>query len=109
MNITSLNQNIIFQKLSAVADTLGNRTNHFEDYYSCHALVSGSGNETEAAGQTSPKETTDFTVRWCKALNTVTSDGFRILSDGKIYNILYVDLMGGRRRTLKFHCERTRS
>lgn len=109
MNIASLNQNVIFQKLSAVTDAFGNHTNRFENYYSCHAIMSGSGNETEAAGQTSPKETADFTVRWCKALNVVSPDAFRILSDGKIYNILYVDLMGGRRRTLKFHCERTRS
>lgn len=109
MNITSLNRNVTFQKLSTVADAFGNHTNRFKDYYACHAAASSSGNEIEAAGQTSPKETADFTVRWCKALNVVTPDAFRILSDGKIYNILYVDLMGGRRRTLKFHCERTRS
>lgn len=109
MNIALLNRRVTFQKLSALSDIFGNHTNQFKDYFTCFATMSGTGNETEAAGRFIEQETADFTVRWCKALSTVTPENFRILSGEKIYNILYVDLMGGKHRALKFHCERTRS
>lgn len=108
MNIAALNLPITFQKQTVVKDKIGNHTTTIEDYFTCYATVSGAGNETDAAGLTIPKETLDFTVRWCRELAAVTSDGFRILSNGKLYNILYVDPMGNHHRSLKFHCERIR-
>jgi uncharacterized phage protein (predicted DNA packaging)/SPP1 family predicted phage head-tail adaptor len=78
------------------------------DYITCWATASGSGNETDAAGTTNPQETIDFTTRWCRALSEVTSDGYRIIADGKLYNILYVNPMGYKHNSLKFHCERVK-
>jgi SPP1 family predicted phage head-tail adaptor len=84
MRIADLNLRITFQKMSVVTDKYGNHTNAYKDYFSCYATASGSGNEASEAGVTTPKETIDFTVRWYKALDTVTSDSFRIKAGNKI-------------------------
>ena len=105
MDIAAMNLRITFQKQEVVKDKYGNHTTEQADYMTCWATASGSGNETEAAGTTNPLETIDFTTRWCEALSKVTSDGYRIIADGKIYNILYVNPMGYKHNSLKFHCE----
>ena len=108
MRIADLNLRITFQKMSVVTDKYGNHTNAYKNYFSCYATASGSGNEASEAGVTTPKETIDFTVRWYKALDTVTSDSFRIKVGNNSYNILYVNPMGNHRKCMKFHCERMR-
>ena len=108
MDIAALNLRITFQKLTVETDKYGNHTESQAEYITCWATASGSGNETNEAGTTNPKETIDFTTRWCKALSLVTSDNYRIIADGKLYNILYVNPMGYKHRSLKFHCERVK-
>ena len=49
-----------------------------------------------------------FTIRFCKRVAEVTADGFRILFGGEIYNIVAVDHMNYRKKTLKFRCEKAR-
>ena len=49
-----------------------------------------------------------FTVRFCKQAAEVTTDGFRILFDGEVYNIVSVDHMNYRKKALKFRCEKAR-
>ena len=51
MEIALLNVKVTFQKNSVVSDSIGNRKNVWEDYYTCHATVSGeSGQERATAG-----------------------------------------------------------
>ena len=67
MEIALLNVKVTFQKNSAVADDIGNRKNVWEDYYTCHATVSGeSGQEKAVAGLTVAEADIAFTVRFCK-------------------------------------------
>lgn len=108
MEIGALNLRITFQRQVVEKDQIGNHTVRGSDYISCWATASGSGTEEEDAGTTNPKETIDFTTRWCKALSEVTSEEYRIIADGKLYNILYVNPMGYQHRSLKFHCERAK-
>ena len=49
-----------------------------------------------------------FTVRFCKRAAEVTADGFRILFQGEIYNIVAVDHMNYKKKALKFRCEKAR-
>ena len=49
-----------------------------------------------------------FTIRFCKLAAEVTADGFRILFGGETYNIVAVDHMNYRKKTLKFRCEKAR-
>ena len=109
MEISLLNVKVTFQKNSVVADDIGIRSNVWEDYYTCHATVSGEGgNEKAAAGLTVVDSDIAFTIRFCKRAAEVTTDGFRILFGGEIYNIVAVDHMNYRKKTLKFRCEKAR-
>ena len=109
MEIALLNVTVIFQKNSVVADDIGNHRNVWEDYYTCHATVSGEGgNEKTAAGLTVVDSDIAFTIRFCKRAAEVTADGFRILFGGETYNIVAVDHMNYRKKALKFRCEKAR-
>ena len=109
MEIALLNVKVTFQKNSVVADDIGNRRNVWEDYYTCHATVNGEGgNEKAAAGLTVVDSDIAFTIRFCKRAAEVTADGFRILFGGETYNIVAVDHMNYRKKTLKFRCEKAR-
>ena len=109
MEIVLLNVKVTFQKNSVVADDIGNRRNVWEDYYTCHATVSGEGGkEKAAAGLTVADSDIAFTVRFCKQAAEVTTDGFRVLFGGEIYNIAAVDHMNYKKKTLKFRCEKAR-
>ena len=109
MEISLLNVKVTFQKNSVVADDIGNRRNVWEDYYTCHATVSGEGgNEKAAAGLTIVDSDIAFTIRFCKRAAEVTADGFRILFGSEIYNIVAVDHMNYRKKALKFRCKKAR-
>ena len=109
MEVSLLNVKVTFQKNSVVADDIGNRRNVWEDYYTCHATVNGEGgNEKAAAGLTVVDSDIAFTIRFCKRAAEVTADGFRILFGGETYNIVAVDHMNYRKKTLKFRCEKAR-
>ena len=109
MEIALLNAKVTFQKNSVAADDIGNRRNVWEDYYTCHATVSGEGGkEKAAAGLTVADSDIAFTVRLCKQAAEVTTDGFRVLFGGEIYNIAAVDHMNYKKKTLKFRCEKAR-
>ena len=109
MKISLLNEKILFQKNSVVSDVIGNRKNVWEDYYSCFATIGGeSRNEKAEAGQTIDDVGITFTVRYCSQLVDIVSTGFRILFRGEIYNILSVDHMNYKKRSLKFRCEKAR-
>ena len=109
MEIALLNVKITFQKNSVVPDAIGNRKNIWTDYYTCHATVSGEGgNEKAAAGLTVAESDIAFTVRFCKRAAEVTADGFRIVFNGETYNIVSVDHMNYKKKSLKFRCEKER-
>lgn len=59
------------------SDEIGNRTNIWKDYYTCHATVSGeNGSEQNTAGQTVEDGKADFTIRYCKKAAGIDSTGF---------------------------------
>ena len=58
---------ITFQEALVESDEIGNRTNTWKDYYTCHATVRGeNGSEQNTAGQTVEDGKVDFTIRYCK-------------------------------------------
>lgn len=109
MKVSLLNEKIMIQKSVVQSDSIGNRKNAWEDYYSCFATVGGeSGNEKAEAGQIVDGASITFTVRYCNQLVGIMSTGFRILFRGEIYNILSVDHMNWKKKSLKFRCEKAR-
>ena len=109
MKVSLLNEKILFQKSAVISDAIGNRKNTWEDYYSCFATIDGeSSNEKSEAGQTIDDVGITFSVRYCSQLVDIVSTGFRILFRGEIYNILSVDHMNYKKKSLKFRCEKVR-
>ena len=109
MKISLLNEKIMIQKTVVTSDDIGNRKNAWEDYYSCFATIGGEGGSEKAeAGQTLDGANITFTVRYYSGLVNIVSTGFRILFRGEIYNILSVDHMNWKKKSLKFRCEKAR-
>lgn len=109
MKIALLNEKIMIQRAVVQKDSIGNRKNIWEDYYSCFATIGGEGGSEKAeAGQTVDGASVTFTVRYCNQLVDIVSTGFRILFRGEIYNILSVDHMNWKKKSLKFRCEKAR-
>lgn len=106
MKVTGFRVRIMIQKNETVTDRLGNHSSAWTDYFSCWASATEqTGDESEEASRTREEDRMDFTVRYCSETAEVTSKGYRILLDGRIYNITHVDDMGFRKRSRKFRAE----
>lgn len=109
MEIALLNVKVTFQKNEIVTDNIGNHKNVWVDCYTCHATVGGeSGSEQVAAGTTVENADISFTVRFCKATDVVTTTEYRIFFRGDIYNILSIDHMNYKHKSIKFRCQKER-
>lgn len=109
MDIAHLNAKILFQASSVTVDAVRNHKNVWTDYYSCHATVSGGGGSEKAvAGMIATESDLAFTVRYCKTTAGITADGFRVLFDGGVYNIVAIDLLNLKKKALKFKCRKAR-
>ncbi len=106
MDIAALNVEVTFQKNTVVTDEVGNHKNIWTDYFTCHATVgTGTGTESNGAATVNPEESMDFTTRYCSELAAVESTKYRILMQGRIYDMVYVNPMGYKRNSLKFNCK----
>lgn len=72
MDIALMNEKVVFQKCSVVADRIGNRRNEWTDEYCCFATIGGEGlassREAETAGTVVEDVGMTVTVRYCKRL-----------------------------------------
>ena len=72
------------------------------------ATMSGkSAEETQEAGHTEEADRLDVTVRWSSETAAVNSKQYRVLLNGRIYNILGIDDMGFRHNSRKLFCQLT--
>ena len=108
MNIAGLRVRITIQKNVTAVDRIGNHTSVWTDYFSCWATAVASGKsaeETEHAATTQEADRLDITVRWSSETAAVDSKQYRVLLNGRIYDILNVDDMGFRRNSRKLHTQ----
>lgn len=109
MEISLLNVRITVQKTTVVVDEIGNRKNEWTDYFSCYATVSGEGGrEISVAGTTVDGSDISFSVRYCRKTSAVNNTEYRVLFQGEIYNILSVDHMNFKKKSMKFRCQKAR-
>lgn len=110
MNIALLNERIQIQKSEVTSDAIGNRISSWKDYFSCYATISSeSPKEGTAAGVTWDESMIDFTVRWCRETEALTSKGYRVIFRDTVYSIERIDHMNFKKRAVKLHCRRTAS
>ena len=108
MNIAGLRVRITIQKSETINDQYGNHTAVWSDYFTCWATAVTSGlssKEEESAAHTVEANRLDITVRWSTETAVVNSKEYRILLNGRIYNILSIDEMGFRHNSRKLHTE----
>ena len=109
MKVSLLNVRITIQKNTAYTDAVGNHLLRWEDYFSCMATVSNeTDTEEQDAGQTVDDTKADFSIRWCGKTSVINSTEYRVLLGDEIYNILAVDHMNYKRKSIKLRCRRVR-
>ena len=109
MQISLFNVKVVFQSNVPRIDKVGNHINGWEDFYTCHATVSGEGGtEKEMAGQTVEPFEIAFTVRYSKKLDYISSTGYRIIFKDEIYDIISIDHMNYKKKAYKFRCRRVK-
>jgi SPP1 family predicted phage head-tail adaptor len=109
MDIALLNVKITILKNETVVDAIGNHKNEWTDYYNCFATVSGEGgSEKSVAGIIVDDSDLSFTVRYCRKLTDIDAAKFRIVFGTDLYNIVSVDHMNYKKKSLKFKCEKVR-
>lgn len=109
MDIALLNVRVVFQKSSVTVDAIGNHKNAWTEFYTCYATVSGeNGKETTSTGITVDDSDLSFSVRYCHKVSEINNTEYRVLFRGEIYNILSVDHMNYRNKSVKFKCQKVR-
>ena len=107
-----LNEKVTFLKNTVVTDAVGNHTNEWDEYYTCFATIGGEGmassKEEEVAGTTVEDVAMTVTVRYCKKIADITSTGYRIHFRGELYDIVNVDHLNYKKKSLKFSCRKVR-
>ena len=108
MNIAGMRVRITIQKNETDTDRYGNHKSVWTDYFKCWATASNqTGEETNAARNTTEEDRMDFTVRYSSETAAVVSTKYRILLKDRIYDIDHVDDMGFRKNSRKFHAHLT--
>ena len=112
MDVAALRSKVTFQKNETVTDKYGNHKNDWTDYYTCFATIGGEGlassKEEEVAGTTVEDFSMTVSVRYCRKAAAIDSTHFRVMFMGEIYNIVNIDHMNFRKKSLKFTCRKER-
>lgn len=109
MNIGLLNVRIEILKNEVVTDAIGNHRNEWNPYYTCHATVSGeAGKEQTEAGLVVDDSRVDFTIRWCRKVEAITSTEYRVRFNGELYDISAVNHKNFKRKSIKLCCQKVR-
>lgn len=102
-DIARFNKRIVIQKNATGKDRYLNHVNTWTDFFSCWAYAGTYEHDQEEQGEatTKPEQTVNFEVRYCSELKGLTSDGFRILFNGAVYDIVAVDMMNYQNQTIR--------
>lgn len=112
LNVSLMNEKVTFQKNTVITDSIGNRKNAWEDFYTCYATIGGEGmassKEKEEAGTIIEDTGMTVTIRYCKKASEICSTTHRIIFRDEIYDITNVDHMNFKKKCLKFSCRKVR-
>lgn len=94
-DIGKLNQRIIIQyKPVSLGEEIGYQLTGWEDYHSCWAAVNTTGgSEGWKSGEVVEESTVKFKIRACKKLSALNTVEYRIMFQGRYYDIKSIDDM----------------
>ena len=99
----TFNKKITIQKKTTVKNADGYPTTGWVDFYTVWAYVNGVSDKEFLASMAEQHESVvNFTVRYFKALDEVTTTDYRIVFQGKNYDINGIDNFEFANKTLKF-------
>ena len=109
MKVALLNVRIEVQKNMISTDRYGNHRNTWEPYLFCYATISGETPQQDTeAGLVVDDSRIDFTIRWFAASSVITSTDYRVLFRDEIYDILGVNHMNCKNKSIKLLCRKVR-
>ena len=86
----------------STADEDGFETEEWEDYYTNYASVNNLyGNERWMAAQVQMDQAVRFTFRWHSKLDAVKAKYYRLVWNGKVFAITYVDNIRHENETVR--------
>lgn len=101
--VARFNKRITIQKNAITADKYLNRVNGWTDYFTCWAYAGTYQYDKEGQGEAQfiPEQSINFEVRYCSELKDLTSDGYRVIFNGVIYDIIAIDAMNYQDQTIR--------
>lgn len=109
MNVALLNSRIQIQKNEVITDEIGNHSSSWKDYYSCNATISSeSGNEVHVAGETLESVGIAFTIRYSSETAAIIPTSHRVIFKEERFNIIGVDHMNYKKKSIKLLCQKER-
>lgn len=106
--IARFNSRIHIQKCSVVTDKFRNHDTVWTHYFSCYAAI-GSQNkyviEKDSGVQIHFEQTLTFQMRYCSELRHINSTEYRIIFNGRVYNIDSVDNADSLKQTIDVRCK----
>lgn len=92
VDIGRLDKRISIQKRIVTADTKLNQIPEWTDFHICWAAVNGVSNkEYWQSRQQHEENIVNFKIRFCDKLKSLNKKDYRIIFDGKVYDITYID------------------
>lgn len=107
MDAGAYRQRIEIQKNNFSKDSVGNPTNNWSKFKCIYAYVNGlSGSEYWEAAVVHAESTLEIVTRWKPFFNQMTTQGYRIVFQGMVYNIISIDNVQFRNKTIKLRVQR---
>ncbi|WP_018659225.1 phage head closure protein [Allofustis seminis] len=111
MKINKLRVRIQIQKDRPIQDAMGVYTSNWRDFYHCRASVDSrgqAGGEMQVAGMTVDHSDLIFTIRYAPRLASLTTNDYRIVFKGDIYDIKGIDFMNYEKKAIKLYAKKVK-
>lgn len=97
----------IQERMEPVTNANGLQEETWSDHYLCWAYVNNlSGREYWAAHAVQAEDTVVFTLRYCKVAAAINTKDHRIVFEGAVYDILFVDHVRHEKDVIKIKARR---
>lgn len=102
MNAGAYREPVLIEKNKHVEDDIGNQVASWTEYYKGYAYMNNlSGSEYWEAAQTQAQNTIMFIMRYHPLLGAMNTKEYRLMHQGREYNIISIDNVQFKNETIK--------